>query len=120
MTQPTHGGAGRGQGRKPLATTDPTIKVAITLLSSQVEAMEKLGNGNLSAGIRKAIDMTETINTTFDPSDLPAWAQKDADVVERSKSNLAFRCDVYDAQTAQRRRQLTVETRRLMEQLRNR
>lgn len=58
MTQNTHGGKGRGQGRKPLTTAEPTVKVAITLLPSQVEAMKELGDGNLSAGIRKAIDMT--------------------------------------------------------------
>lgn len=47
-----------GGGRKPLTPTEPTVKVAITLLSSQVEAMKQLGDGNLSAGIRKAIDMS--------------------------------------------------------------
>lgn len=56
MTENTHGGPGRGQGRKPLYS-EKTVKRNVTLLPSQVEAMEKLGNGNLSAGIRKAIDM---------------------------------------------------------------
>lgn len=46
-----------GGGRKPLTPTEPTVKVAITLLSSQVEAMKQLGDGNVSAGIRKVIDM---------------------------------------------------------------
>lgn len=46
-----------GGGRKPLSPQEETVKVAVTLLASQVEAMEKLGNGNLSAGIRKAIEM---------------------------------------------------------------
>lgn len=50
------GGAGRGQGRKPLYS-QKTTKVAVTLLPDQVEAMKKLGNGNLSAGIRKAIEI---------------------------------------------------------------
>lgn len=45
-----------GGGRKPLYA-DKTTKVAITLLPAQVEAMKQLGNGNLSAGIRKAINM---------------------------------------------------------------
>lgn len=53
----THGGAGRGQGRKPLDGKGAT-KVAVTLLPAQVETMKQLGNGNLSAGIRKAIEMT--------------------------------------------------------------
>ena len=60
-TKSKRGGEGRGQGRKPLTPTEPTVKVAITLLASQVEAMQQLGNGNLSAGIRKAID---TMNRT--------------------------------------------------------
>lgn len=50
-----------GGGRKPLAPTEPTVKVAITLLASQVEAMNQLGNGNLSAGIRKAIENMTTV-----------------------------------------------------------
>lgn len=49
-----------GGGRKPLTTTEPTVKVAITLLPSQVEAMKELGDGNLSAGIRKAIENMNT------------------------------------------------------------
>lgn len=53
-----------GGGRKPLTATEPTVKVAITLLASQVEAMNQLGNGNLSAGIRKAIEnMTSNFGT---------------------------------------------------------
>lgn len=47
-----------GGGRKPLNPNEKTTKVAVTLLPSQVEAMIQLGNGNLSAGIRKAIDMS--------------------------------------------------------------
>lgn len=57
MRETTHGGPGRGQGRKPLYS-EKTVKRNVTLLPSQVEAMEKLGEGNLSAGIRKAIDMS--------------------------------------------------------------
>lgn len=60
MTKNKHGGTGRGQGRKPLTTAEPTVKVAITLLPSQVEAMKELGDGNLSAGIRKAIENMNT------------------------------------------------------------
>lgn len=62
----THGGKRRaaGRGRKPLATTEPTVKVSITLLSSQVEAAKQLGDGNLSAGIRKAIEMTTQTRVT--------------------------------------------------------
>lgn len=60
-----HGGPGRGQGRKPLDGKGAT-KVAVTLLPEQVKAMKQLGNGNLSAGIRKAIEMTtQTTNVTL-------------------------------------------------------
>lgn len=61
MTENTHGGPGRGQGRKLLDGKGAT-KVAVTLLPEQVEAMKRLGSGNLSAGIRKAIDMSIYIN----------------------------------------------------------
>lgn len=54
------GGPGRGQGRKPLYHVK-TTKVAVTLLPSQVEAVKKFGDGNLSAGVRKAIEIA--INT---------------------------------------------------------
>lgn len=65
MTKNKHGGPGRGQGRKPLYS-EKTVKRNVTLLPSQVEAMSQLGNGNLSAGIRKAIDMTTTNLMTDD------------------------------------------------------
>lgn len=42
----------------------------------------------------------ETIVVKFDASALPRWAQNDPAVVEMCKSNLAFRCNVYDAKTA--------------------
>ena len=45
--------------------------------------------------------MTKTIPATFDPKALPAWAQRDANVVELCKTDLAFRCDVCDAKAKQ-------------------
>lgn len=50
-----------GGGRKPLYS-DKTTKVAVTLLPAQVEAMKQLGDGNLSAGIRKAIEIATAHN----------------------------------------------------------
>lgn len=41
-----------GGGRKPLASTEPTKKVAVTLLASQINTLTELGSGNLSKGIR--------------------------------------------------------------------
>lgn len=61
-----------GGGRKPLTTTEPTVKVAITLLASQAEAMKQLGDGNLSAGIRKAIENMSNTNHKY-----YAWASND-------------------------------------------
>lgn len=62
-TQSNHGGKRQNAGRKPLEATEPTVKVAITLLPSQVEAMKQLGDGNLSLGIRKAIENMTTISS---------------------------------------------------------
>jgi hypothetical protein len=60
-----------GGGRKSLYP-EKTTKVAVTLLPEQREAMKQLGNGNLSAGIRKAIDMhTQTARIT--ESWLQSW-----------------------------------------------
>lgn len=62
---------------------------------------------------------TQTIAVQFDPTDLPEWAQKDSAVVERCKSDLSFRGDVYNAETTQRRNFLRHETRRLQDQREN-
>ena len=43
--------------------------------------------------------MTTTIPTEFDPTALPAWAQRIPAVVEKCKTNLAYRCDVCGAVT---------------------
>lgn len=51
--------------------------------------------------------MNTTINTTFDPHALPAWAQQIPAVVALSKTNYAYRCDVCAAKTAQMRKFLT-------------
>lgn len=56
MTKNTHGGPGRGQGRKPLHS-EKTVKRNVTLLPSQVEELTHLGEGNLSAGISRMYAM---------------------------------------------------------------
>jgi hypothetical protein len=43
--------------------------------------------------------MEKTVATKFDESALPRWAQKDANVVEIAKRDLAFRCNVCDAKS---------------------
>lgn len=47
------GGPGRGQGRKPIADT-PTKHYTVTLDDLTAETVRDYGEGNLSAGIRKA------------------------------------------------------------------
>jgi len=60
-----------------------------------------------------------TINTRFNASDLPTWAQNDSVIVERCRNDLAFRADVCNAETAQRRNQLRRDAYRLREQIEN-
>lgn len=50
--------------------------------------------------------MPETIETTFDASILPRWARNHPAVVARCKHDLAYRCNVHEAQTRQMRQQL--------------
>ncbi len=50
------GGAGRGQGRKPLATDEPTVEITLTLPQSYVEYLRELGGNNASAAVRELVD----------------------------------------------------------------
>lgn len=50
------GGARPGAGRKPLADNEPTIEGTITLPSSLDAKAKRIGAGNCSAGIRKALE----------------------------------------------------------------
>lgn len=47
-----------------------------------------------------------TIETTFDPSALPRWAQSHPAVIARCARDLAFRCDVCSAKTQAMRNML--------------
>lgn len=62
---------------------------------------------------------TQTINTEFHASDLPAWAQRSQAVVRRCESDLGFRANVYRAETAQERSRLTRDAERLEQQRAN-
>ena len=53
----THGGAGRGQGRKPLDADDPTERHNLTAPASIWRLLERLGDGNRSEGLRILRDM---------------------------------------------------------------
>jgi hypothetical protein len=48
----------RGRGRPPLPPADRLHRVQVFLTIENQEALRKLGNGNLSAGIRKLLDKT--------------------------------------------------------------
>lgn len=60
--------------------------------------------------------ITTTIAKKFDPSALPRWARNDSAVVALCEKNLAYRCNVHDAKTAQYRAFLKREARRLTRQ----
>jgi hypothetical protein len=45
--------------------------------------------------------MVTTIETKFDPTALPKWAQEDEDVTSLCKIDLSFRASVHDAKTRQ-------------------
>lgn len=47
------GGAGRGQGRKPLSDADPTVVVSVKMTASQREKLARLGG---PAWLRNKID----------------------------------------------------------------
>ena len=55
--------------------------------------------------------MTSTIPTEFDPTALPKWAQRIPAVVEKCRTNLAYRCDVCSAKTRFMRRLLADQAR---------
>lgn len=58
MSKSTHGGAGRGQGRKHVGGTEATIRVTVRLSQSQYDWLAR--QGNVSEAIRKLIQ--EIIN----------------------------------------------------------
>ena len=47
------GGAGRGQGRKPLSVTEPSKKIQVRVTPTQLEKFKKLGGAEW---LRKKID----------------------------------------------------------------
>lgn len=54
-TLPTKPAVPRSPGR-PRIANDKTVRTTITILPEHLEAMKELGNGNLSIGIRYAIE----------------------------------------------------------------
>ena len=55
-----HGGAGRGQGRKPLAPDEDTVPVTIRMTDTQKEKLKRLGGPKwVRAQIDKATEPKE-------------------------------------------------------------
>lgn len=52
-TKPTRGGAGRGQGRKPLDETSPTVVVSVKMSDEQRAKLQRLGGAQW---VRSRID----------------------------------------------------------------
>ena len=44
------------RGRPKLSTEEKTVALTVTVTESQAEFLEKVGNGNVSAGVRKLVD----------------------------------------------------------------
>jgi hypothetical protein len=62
MTESQHGGKRAGAGRRYLNGSDPhegqpAIRVTITITRDTKNALEELGDGNVSAGVRRAVEI---------------------------------------------------------------
>lgn len=56
----THGGARKGAGRKPADPRNPRNRTAmIRLTDAEIRAAERLGDGNVGAGIRRALQIAQ-------------------------------------------------------------
>ena len=58
MTTSKRGGPGRGQGRKPLDSGQPTVRVNLTMTTEQRDRLKTLGG---SAWIRRMIDSAKLL-----------------------------------------------------------
>jgi len=55
VTMTNHGGARNGAGRKPLYS-EPMQNTTVLLPRQYIRALQRLGKGNLSAGIRQLVE----------------------------------------------------------------
>jgi hypothetical protein len=51
-----HGGPRPGSGRKRIKDDEPLVRSTVTLLKTHHDYLAKLGDGNVSAGIRKLVE----------------------------------------------------------------
>lgn len=70
MTEIKHGGKRPGAGRKPV---DPngTQRIQALLTREQIELATEIGQGNLSRGIRRAIEYWDSRRPQFDVTSRP-------------------------------------------------
>jgi len=61
-TEKTHGGPGRGQGRKPLAAGEQTVMFALRMTVAQREKLALLGGAEW---LRGKIDKAKAPNASF-------------------------------------------------------
>ncbi len=59
LQKTSHGGPGRGQGRKPVKTGEATVTVSLRLTSSQRDKLSRLGG---AAWVRNGIDAAVEIS----------------------------------------------------------
>jgi hypothetical protein len=68
----------------------------------------------------RRIKMNTTINTQFDSTTLPEWAQQNPAIVERCRTDLAFRANVCSATTRQQANFLRRDAQRMQDELERR
>ena len=59
LDKTTHGGAGRGQGRKPVAEGQPTVTVSLRMTEGQRDKLQRLGGAKW---VRQRIDKAKSPN----------------------------------------------------------
>ena len=62
-----HGGARKGAGRRYLNGSDPhegtpLVTVTISLTAADRDMLRDLGNGNVSAGVRRAVEIVKEVD----------------------------------------------------------
>jgi len=61
MTKATHGGHGRGQGRKPLPDEERTIVVTVRLTPARRDKFRRLGAHWLAKAVDRAMEPDATL-----------------------------------------------------------
>lgn len=67
MDKKTRGGAGRGQGRKPVTEGQPTVTVSLRMTEGQRDKLQRLGGAKW---VRQRIDKAKSPNASGKPTAL--------------------------------------------------